>query len=133
MKRREIEPAIYNPRRLFEQPIPSLNVETDSTSDFNPDVDDEMFDADHDEAVMEFKAEPESVIELAEEDIDGLYDLINENEEITNSDDEIEMTVDGVFSMPTQVSSHDLVKRQDDWLTGNLPFNDTVSIIFIVY
>lgn len=87
MKRRQIEPAIYNHRRLFEQPIPSLIVETASASDFNnyedqlnefsdaddefAEADDELLNADHDEPFMEFKAEPESVIELAEEDIDG--------------------------------------------------------------
>lgn len=41
------------------------------------------------------------------------------------------MTVDGAFPMPIQVSSHDLVKRKHDWLSDNLPFNDTVSIFII--
>lgn len=94
-----------------------------------------ILDAGHellDEPIMEFKADPESVIELTEEDIAGLYDVINENEETTNLDDECEMTVvDGVFPMPIQVSSDDLVKRKDDWLSNNLPFNNSVSILII--
>lgn len=49
---------------------------------------------------------------------------------VVNKDGDVIMTIPkNTFPIPIQVTYEDVVKRQNDWLSGNMPFNDSVSIL----
>lgn len=51
----------------------------------------------------------------------------------SESDDEIEITVlgNGDFPLPVQYSYNELVKREDDPISGNLPYNNAPQVCII--
>lgn len=67
--------------------------------------------------------------------IDELNAMFDEEAEIV-FDSELSMKItNNEFPMPIKVTIDDLKKQSNDWFSGSLPFNDTVSscVIFIQY
>lgn len=78
--------------------------------------------------ITEFKAEPDDIVQVDDDDIRSLYNLLNEDE-IHDIDEDCEMVViKGTIPKPIQVNSDDLMKRENDWFSENIPYNDTVDI-----
>lgn len=62
------------------------------------------------------------------QEIDLLGAAMPNQQEIIVDDDVTILIENNVFPIPFQESSTDFHKRKDDWFSGNLPFNDVVSI-----
>lgn len=80
------------------------------------------------ESVGEVKAE-KSVCVMPSVFLEEFGELFAEKESIPIDDDITIIISNNKIPMPIAVTQEDLVKRQNDWLSGNLPFNDSVSIL----
>lgn len=83
------------------------------------------------ESVGEVKAE-KSVCVMQPVFLEEFGELFAEKESILIDDDITIVISNNTIPMPIKVTQEDLVKRQNDWLSGNLPFNYSVSTLINV-
>lgn len=168
-QRREIEPAIYNRRRLVELPIPNitpinrpnsqnvpieelfLQIESEDQVANAIAATDDIFDDvsaqnDDDNGVENHVAPIEDVVRsettnIKEEfvPIFGIGSANNiefiellQEEELVTIDDDISMMVtkNNAFPMPLNSTANDIIKRENDTISGNYPLNENVSCHF---
>lgn len=152
---RNVEPAIYNESRLFEQPIPAIQDEPvdemDSQFDNNGSTEPANCSASHDDNVLTVDPlfEPENTNEETDQteqkpnipqlgirvaNNNGILNLIDEDEDddielISYEGETFEMIVGAKgFAMPMILMHDNRVKRENDELSGSEPYYETVSM-----
>lgn len=153
-------PAIYNEERVLERPIPNIGepvneldqqikqefIELDAF-DFGKLV--QIMDDDNDQAEQEDLEQNEPIVEnpsTMQEPLESSNAVGSQNVSINpimedplelanggdpNDDSDIALlSFDGEFPKPMQLANGDLVKRENDCISGNLSFTDRVSTFF---
>lgn len=81
-----------------------------------------------DDTEIDIKPDPLILFEANRDQIENLLSGATELDE-SSSTEEIVFLIDGTdFPMPMQCDSHDLVKRENDEMSGNISYNDKVFI-----
>lgn len=111
-QRRNIPPPVYHQRRALEHPVPVL---PPNEEDVKP-----------------------NIVGVGQDQLDILDDIFNEEEENVEAENEeeeddiiqFEEGPDG-FPKPIPCTLDYLVKRENDPLSGNIPYNETVRFLHI--
>lgn len=149
-----IPPAVYNKRRLLEKPIPNLSqpenneVPNENENPLEREIEENNQQNCSFEAVFleenvpnlddGIKIEPDIVTLNQDDQINfdcilnvDVDDLGGNNGEAIEADDDIifETPKDGKYPQPLQCTGDQLVKMENDPVSGNLPFMVKVSLI----
>lgn len=130
-ERRAIVLPVYNDRRLSEKPIPSLapmppinNAQQLDQAPIAP-IEEVLIVAPELNAIGEVEIK-EEIPELDVDQIEALDDVFGDGNE---SDDDVEIIeIHGEFPQPIQCTGDYLVKRENDKISGNLAYRETVRI-----
>lgn len=111
-----LEPEIGSP--YDEEENVGISAHFDNNNDTNSEVKTEQ-------------EQQQAVFEPFGNEIGDLDDLFVAQEEFIIDDDLTIIIGNGVIPMPVKTTCDDLNKRNGDWLSGSLPYNDTVIIQYL--
>lgn len=79
------------------------------------------------------KSEPVPLYEACSSNDIELQDILDDTEVIDKYDEEVTFIINRKtgYAKPLKTDSNGLVKRENDIVTGDVPYNDTVSFIFL--